>query len=86
MVKKSFDHCEKVVEEFIGPKFSSLNPFQKQLKISARLLELIEASSSHFLLREVADFLSRIEAQNIFPEFTINVFETFLNHYLEIDE
>ncbi len=86
MGKKSFDHCEKVVEEFIGPKFSSLNPFQKQLKIAARLLELIEASSSHFLLREVADFLSRIEAHNIFPGFTINVFETFLNHYLEIDE
>lgn len=82
--KKSFKHIEQKLEELTHSKWISLNEFQKQQQLSILLVKCIHEDEDKFLLRQVADFFEKVHQKKMCEQFTIYIFETFLNHYLKI--
>ncbi len=82
--KKSFPSVETHLTALHHPNWNALNEFQKQERISGLLLQCIQDSQDRFLLREVADFIERVHQKKLCEQFTISIFETFLNHYFAL--
>jgi hypothetical protein len=84
--KRSFKHIEQKLEELSRLKWTSLNEFQKQSALSDLLFRCIKEDERQFLLREVADFIEKVHEKKLCEQFNIYVFESFLNHYLKVDD
>lgn len=82
--RKSFKQIEHKLEELIHSKWHLLNEYQKQQRISDLLLKCIFEESEQFVLRQVADFIEKVEQKKICDQYTIYIFETFLNHYSKL--
>ncbi len=82
--KKSFKQIEQKLEQLNHPKWISLNEFQKQLQLSDLLMKCIQEEPEGFVLRHVADFIERVLSKNLCDQYSILIFESFLNHYLKI--
>ena len=84
--KKSFKQIEHKLGELSHSKWTLLNEYQKQLRISDLLLNCIREEKENFLLRQVSDFIERVNEKKLCEQYNIYIFETFINHYLNITD
>ncbi|MCF7851608.1 MAG: hypothetical protein K9M07_00010 [Simkaniaceae bacterium] len=79
--RKSFDVIDNTIQEFKSSQFMSLSPYARQLKVNAKLLDLIRASGSTFVLRELVDYIQRVFEEGIVDKYNFSVFELWLNQF-----
>lgn len=84
--KKSFPGISDLIRSFKSAEFQLLNAFQRQLKVSEALFQLIDTSKQRFLLCEVIDFIERISEEEVCEKFNFSFFELWLNQFAEIDQ
>ncbi len=86
---KSFSNLPEVLSSFETKEFQKLGDRQRSDKVNRALLELIQKEKEPaFLLREVLDFVEKVDTKNYLFHYTFNSFELWLNHSsnLSVDE
>lgn len=78
----SFDNVEAVLEKIKSENF--LNENQKLHYVCSELLNLIRTSKKTFLLREVLDYIHRVNVSKIVDSFCFLQFELWLNQFSKL--
>ncbi|WP_068467127.1 hypothetical protein [Candidatus Protochlamydia phocaeensis] len=84
----SFPNLESVIASFREPAFLDLTLRKRFRKVNETLCKLIqEAPTQSFLLREVLDFIDRVNREEVLNRpFTFTSFEFWLNNFSDLSE
>ncbi|MEM8628999.1 MAG: hypothetical protein AAGF04_02865 [Chlamydiota bacterium] len=83
--QKTFRDIDAVFARFYEPSFQALGDRQRSNLINRVLLDLIQKEPEPaFLLREVLDFVERVDRENLLNHYIFTSFELWLNQYSDL--